>query len=256
MGLLERVQAEAAETRALEVPWRPWDSRYVPFNAGGPAHPSQTHTGMEQALRLAPLYAGARLLADMVASLPIQQYRRDPGGGHPTKVATGSLFTQPAAYGTIYDWLHMAMVSLVLTGNAWGFITQRDGYGFPTMIEWLPPERVSVLDDQEQPWNPMRSRIYFYGREMPRDSLFHIRAFSVPGHIEGLSPLRLFMELIQSGEDALAYGASWYKAGGFPPGTFQNQEIEVDAEQADEIRRRLTQSIRRREPLVYGRDWD
>jgi HK97 family phage portal protein len=113
-----------------------------------------------------------------------------------------------------------------------------------------------VLDDPDQPWNPMRARIYFYGRQMSRDELFHIRAFSVPGKLAGLSPLRLFMNLIASGNDALEYGASWYRAGGWPPGTFQNSETEVEPDQADEIRNRLTRSIQRREPLVYGRDWD
>jgi HK97 family phage portal protein len=263
MGLLERVaqtrSGELArsrtERRAVEVPWRPWDSRYVPFSAGGPSHPSYTQIGMEGALRLGPLFAGARLLADKVASLPLQTYRKLPAG-NPTPIATTGLLASPAAYGTIYDWVHMCMVSLVLTGNAWGLITGRDGYGYPTGIEWLPPERVEVVEDYDQPWNPTRSRIYFYGRQMAREEIFHIRAFSVPGKVAGLSPLRLFMDLIQAGQDALGYGASWYKSGGFPPGTFQNQEVEVDAEQADEIRRRLTKSIQRREPLVYGRDWD
>ena len=44
--------------------------------------------------------------------------------------------------------------------------------------------------------------------------------------------------------------------GGFPPGTFQNINEEVDSQQAKEIRRMLTDTIRERQPLVYGRDWD
>lgn len=255
MGLLDRIAASREERRAIQVPWRPWDSPYVPYSAGGPAHPSQMVVGVEHALRLGPLYAGARLIADMVASLPIQQYRKLPNGD-PVKVTTGQLLTQPSAMGTIYDWVHMAMVSLILQGNAMGLITGRDGYGYPTGIEWLPMDRVEVIEDDDQPWNPLRARILFHGTQLNRADLFHIRAFSVPGKVLGLSPLRLFMNLINSGQDALEYGASWYRAGGWPPGTFQNTEIEVDSEQADEIRRRLSNSIRRREPLVYGRDWD
>ena len=234
--------------------YRPWDNPYVPFSAGGPVHPSQAYAGTESSLRLAPLYAGTRLLADDVASLPLQQYRKAPGG-KPVRMTTSPLLDQPSAYGTIYDWLHQAMTSLVLHGNAWGYITGRDGYGYPTGIEWLPPERVQVVDSPEQPWNPLRAQIYFYGRLMTRDELFHIRAFSVPGKIAGLSPVGMFATLIQSGQDALEYGASWYRAGGWPPGTFENTELEVDEEQSNEIKRRLTRAIQRREPLVYGRDW-
>jgi len=148
------------------------------------------------------------------------------------------------------------MTSLLLQGNAWGYITGRDGYGLPSGIEWIPPEDVNVTDDEMQPWNPMRARIYVYGRLMDRSELFHVKAFSLPGRIEGISPLRAFALTILSGLEAERYGTDWYMAGGFPPGTFQNNELEVSDEQAQEIRAMLVSTMRRREPLVYGRDWD
>jgi len=148
------------------------------------------------------------------------------------------------------------MTSLLLQGNAWGYITSRDGYGFPQGIEWIPPQDVSVMDDEMQPWNPLRSRIYVYGRLMDRSELFHIKAFALAGRTEGISPLRAFATTILAGLEAQRYGTSWYQAGGFPPGTFQNSEIEIDADQAEEIRAMLSSTIQRRQPLVYGRDWD
>lgn len=255
MGLADRISARRVEKRAVEVPWRPWNDRYVPYDAGGPVHPSQASAGPEGALSLAPLFSGARLLADMVASLPLQCYRIVPNGPN-VKAPMSQLLQKPSAIGTVYDWLFQMMVSLILTGNAWGYITSRDGYGYPTSVEWLPSNHVSVIDDPQQPWNPLRARIYFHGRQMFPEELFHIRAFTIPGKVEGLSPLRLFMTLIGAGNAALNYGASWFESGGFPPGTFQNVEEEVDKTSADEIRRRLSDSIRKREPLVYGRDWD
>ena len=63
--------------------------------------------------------------------------------------------------------------------------------------------------------------------------------------------MRAFQLLIEAGQDALAYGADWYKAGGFPPGVFQNTEYEVDEEQADKIKAKLVRAQRRREPLVH-----
>jgi HK97 family phage portal protein len=152
--------------------------------------------------------------------------------------------------------MFQCMTSLLLQGNAWGLVTGRDGYGFPTGIEWIPPDDVTVVDDEEQPWNPLRARIYVFGRQMDRSELFHIKAFSVAGRTEGISPLRAFALTVTSGLEAERYGTDWYKSGGFPPGTFQNNEIEIDASQAAEIRESLVSSLRRREPLVYGRDWD
>jgi HK97 family phage portal protein len=257
VGLLERIQADRSEKRVISgVPWRPWDSPYLRFNAGGPVHPTRAFYGVDEALGLPALYSCARLLADSAASLPIKIYTKANPAGTSARYTGPSIFDMPSVSGTLFDWIFTAMTSLVLHGNAWGFITGRDGYGYPTGIEWIPPEDVSCQDDEMQPWNPLRTRIYVYGRLMSREELFHVKAFSVPGRTEGISPLRAFALTVLSGLEAARYGSDWYKAGGFPPGTFQNNEIEIDADQAAEIRASLTSSIRRREPLVYGRDWD
>ncbi len=236
--------------------YRPWDSPFTRFSAGGPAHPSRSFYGQDEALGLPALYAGCSLLANSVASLPVKVYTRDRGNGHSVRWYGPTIFDHPSVTGTVFDWMFTAMTSLVLQGNAWGFITSRDGYGFPTGIEWIPPQDVTVTDDEMQPWNPLRSRIYVYGRLMERSELFHIKAFSLAGRTEGISPLRAFALTILSGLEAQRYGTDWYKSGGFPPGTFQNNEIEIDADQAEEIRGLLMATMRRREPLVYGRDWD
>jgi len=212
--------------------------------------------GKDEALGLPALYSCVRLIADNLASLPLKMYIKPPGSVHAARYDGPSLFDKPSVTGTLYDWLFVAMTSLLLHGNAWGYITGRDGYGYPTGIEWIPPEDVAVTDDETQPWNPLRARIYAYGRLMDRSELFHVKAFSVAGRTEGISPLRAFALTVTAGLEASRYGTSWYASGGFPPGTFQNQEIEIDADQAEQIREMLTSAMRRRQPLVYGRDWD
>lgn len=153
------------------------------------------------------------------------------------------------------------MVSVLLQGNAWGFITGKDGYGFPTGIEWIPPEDVYVLEAKDQnSVNPLRSRVYVFGREVtwfgPDSEVFHVRGVTLPGRVEAISPLRAFALTWLAGREAQQFGTTWFQAGGFPPGTFQNAEMEVNAAQAAEIRGELVKSLRRREPLVFGRDWD
>ncbi len=256
MGLVDRVQASRSESRVISaVPWRPWDSASFPFSAGGPARPSRTIYGADGALRLAPLYACVRLIAEYIASLPLKVYLKDPSGR--ARQYTGpSIFDDPAPGTNVMDWLYECLTSLLLHGNAWGYILGRDGYGYPTQIQWMPPDMVTVTDDQSQPFNPLRSQVYFYGRRMNREEYIHIKAFAIPGRTEGISPLRAFALTIANGLEAQQYGTDWFAAGGFPPGTFKNVEIEIDPTQAAEIRSMLTTSIRRREPLVYGRDWE
>jgi HK97 family phage portal protein len=256
-GLIERIHASRPEQRVIGgVPWRPWDNPFMKFSAGGPVHPSRQFYGQDEALGLPALYSGVSLIANSIASLPIKIYARGNSSGHAVRYRGPSIFDHPCVSGTLFDWLFTMMTSLLLQGNAWGFITGRDGYGFPQGIEWIPPQDVSCVDDEMQPWNPLRTRIYVYGRLTDRNELFHVKAFSLAGRTEGVSPLRAFAMTILAGIEAQRYGTDWYRAGGFPPGTFQNSEIEIDADQAEEIRAMLTSTIRRREPLVYGRDWD
>jgi HK97 family phage portal protein len=261
VGLIERIQADRSEHRIIGgVPWRPWEDPFWKFNQGGPVHPTRAFYGADHALGLPALYSCVRLLAESLASLPLKIYTRAGGSElSPAQRYTGpTIFDKPSADGTYYDWIYQLMTSLLLFGNAWGLITGTDGFGYPTGIEWIPPEYVEVVDDEMQPWNPMRTRVYVQGRQIAnwRTELFHIRGFTLPGRTEGISPLRAFALTVLSGLEAQRYGSDWFAAGGFPPGTFANNELEVDASQANEIREQLTSAIRNRQPLVYGRDWD
>lgn len=255
----------AVETRVIGgVPWKPWDSWQWRFDTGGPAHPSRQFLGPDSALALPALYAGVKLIADNIASMPLRVYLQQLGrDGYPGKrLWTGpSMFDSPSYYNTLYEWINVMMVSVLLQGNAWGWITGRDHYGYPTGIEWIPPQDVYVHEaENEQSWNPLRAKVFAFGREVawhgPDAEVFHLRGMPMAGRIEGISPLRQFALTILAGTEAQRYGTDWYASGGFPPGTFQNAEIEVDVEQANMMRAQLVKSLRRREPLVYGRDWD
>jgi HK97 family phage portal protein len=256
MGLVDRVRESRNEQRTIGgALWKPWDNPFTKFSSGGPLHPAQSTYGADQGLSLVPLYACVRLIAEYISSLPLKIYVKTPDG-HQRRWEGPTIFDDPAPSTNIMDWLYEALTSLLLHGNAWGYILGRDGYGFPTQIQWMPPEMVTVIDEQTGPFNPLRSRVYFYGRRVSREEYFHIKAFSLPGRTEGISPLRAFAMTIMNGIEATRYGTDWFKAGGFPPGTFKNNEIEINPDDASEIRAMLNTSIRRREPLVYGRDWD
>src|ERR1700757_2534620 len=103
------------------------------------------HVTVSRALSLVPVFAAARLLADAISSLPLLLLKRD-SRGIAQRQPTPSLFRNPSIHGTTVDWLHRAVVSMALQGDAIGLITQRDFYGYPTMVEWLNPENVATYD--------------------------------------------------------------------------------------------------------------
>jgi HK97 family phage portal protein len=223
--------------------------------------------GQEKVLGLAAVYACVRFISDAMASLPVKVYRELPGGA-PERIYSTQLLGSPIAgggpqlHGTFYNWIYTGTASALLHGNAWGFITNRsgipgpDGLGLPTKVAWLPNDRISVRDSEMQPENPRAAQLWYMGHVVPLENLIHLPAFTIPGRLEAISPMLAFASLWAQGLEALDYSETWFHNGGFPPGSFQNMEETVSEDQSREIRRILTDTIRMRQPLVYGKDWD
>jgi HK97 family phage portal protein len=132
----------------------------------------------------------------------------------------------------------------------------RDYYGFPTMVEWLNPETVEVIDGVPAgPGSYMQPIWRWFGRQISPDDIVHIPWFCMPYRIRGLSPIGAFRSTANVGLGAAEYAAAWFANGGVPPGTFRNSEQLVSREDADMITSRLTSRLQQRKPLVFGRDW-
>jgi len=226
----------------------------LPWDRGGPLPNAQVDT--DRALTLVPVYAAVRLLADSIASLPLHLYRRTNDGVR-KQLSDPSLLVKPEINGTLYDWLHRLVTSLALRGNAYGLVTARDAYGTATMIEWLDPDLVYVLDRAfEGPGSFLQPIWYWRGKRIDKSELVHIPWFTLPFRVLGYSPLQAFAMTANTGLAAQQYSNDWFASGGVPPGKFKNSAKTVDESEANAIKQRLVNSIRRRQPLVYGSDWD
>jgi HK97 family phage portal protein len=227
-----------------------------PWDTGGPV--PGVNIGVDRALSLVPVFGAARLLADTVASLTPVLYTLGKDGIQ-RQLPTPSLFTQPSVYGTLFDWLHRGTTSMALQGDAIGLVTDRDYYGFPTMIEWLNPEQVATHDGNlSGPGSYMNPQWWWNGRRIndPRRDLVHIPWFCMPYKTRGLSPIGAFRVTANVGLGAQEYAADWFNNGGVPPGTIQNKMHTVSKEESDIITQRITQKLRTRKPLVFGNDWE
>jgi HK97 family phage portal protein len=232
------------EQRAINA-W-PWDE-------GGPV-PGRA-MNVDRALSLVPVFGAVRLLTDSVASLTPQLFKMG-ANGVPVLQSTPSLFAQPSVHGTLVDWQERAVASMALQGDAVGLITERDYYGWPTMIEWLNPDEVYVQDAAlVGPGSYMSPLWYWRGRRVRNEDIVHIPWFSLPYRVRGLSPIGAFRVTANVGLAAAEYADAWFRNGGVPPGTFQNTRQTVTKEDADLITARVTQRMRDRKPLVYGSDW-
>lgn len=234
----------AAEERAITS---------VPWSVGSPlAAPGVDQT---TALSLAAVYSATDLLSSSVATLPVKAYRRI-GSERRAMPSLPPLFARLVDTGQLVTWLRRCMTSLLLRGNAIGLVTSRDRFGWPLTIEWLNPDHVQVQDQAMHGEGSYLAPIWtWFGAPVNTEDIVHIPWYVTPERVLGLSPIAAFAATIGVGLSAQTYGADWFSAGGFPPGTFKNDDQLVSQDQSTEISNRLMSAMRARRPLVYGRDW-
>ena len=258
MNLLSRLRGEEQRT------FTGW-----PWNTGGP--PPYIAVGAERALSLVPVFGACRVLGDNIASLTPALYTVDRDDVW-SKMSTPSLFVNPSVNGTLFDWLQRAVHSMCLWGDAVGYVTQRNYYGFPTMIEWLNPEQVSCMDgssgqspydasgsfasDNTGPGSYMNPIWYWRGRQIDRQDIVHIPWFTMPYKVRGLSPIGAYQTIANVGLGAQDYASAWFLNGGVPPGTLKNSTQKISKEDADIMTARITSRLQQRKPLVLGSDWE
>lgn len=238
------------EQRSIEG-W-PWP--YWPWDTGGP--PPYERVDIHRALTLPPIFAAARLLADSIASMPPVLYRNG-NDGVPQQLPTPSLLVQPSVNGTQYDWLHRAVNSMALHGEAIGMITARDYYEFPTMIEWLDPREVEVHDQNLSGPGSYMNPIWFWrGRPLNREDIVHIPWHTEPWRVRGYPPIRALQLTANIGLGAQQFSSAWFHNGGVPPGVLKNTAQKVKKEDADTLAQLATNRFQQRKPLILGADWE
>lgn len=198
------------------------------------------------ALRLAPVYAATRLLADTVASLPLQAYQ--DRGGVKTKIPSPTLFGDPTDFGTIVEWVQRVMTSLTLRGNAWGYVTEFDRDGYPSHIEWLHPDDVSLYG-----WNRSLERPHWYWRgfHLEPERTVHIPGYVIPGEILGISPIQAYALTTETGILSQEFGRDWFRNGSVPSAVLETDHV-VGQDDAKTLKSRFMIAASGREPVVLG----
>jgi HK97 family phage portal protein len=98
------------------------------------------------------------------------------------------------------------MTSLALRGNSYHLVTERDKYEFATQLEPLHPDMVITQYNYEN-----GQRMYQVdGTKVPNHDIVHIRRFSLPAALVGLSPIQQARQAIGLGLAADRYGARYF----------------------------------------------
>jgi HK97 family phage portal protein len=244
MGSLFRVADLRREKRSYVDPLTTLSQqrRYAPSYAGA-------NVTDDTAMQLGAVWGCVDILAELVSTLPIDEYRDVNGAPRATM---SKFLADPAGDESGFEvWCRQLMVSELLRGNAYGLITSVGSDGWPLNIEILHPDRVTM--SRQLTWGPVQWRLDNQPiQKWPAGPLWHLPAYNTPGSPLGLSPITYAAQTIGIGLAAQKYGAEWFGGGGHPTATLESDQV-LDAAQAQALKDRVVDSLNGDPgPLILG----
>lgn len=203
--------------------------------------------GPERATQHVAAYAACNLIASVASTLPLDQFRGQDSERR--QVPRLGWLDDPdgAGYG-LEDWLYQLFDCALKRGNVVGRITETDRLGRPSLVSIAHPDAVTAKRRRESgeiEWTIER-------KPVPRDQVWHRRAYPIPGAIMGLSPVAHHARSIGLGLAAQEFGAQYFADGGHPTAILTTDKP-VGQAAARVVKERFLAAVRgNREPAVFG----
>jgi HK97 family phage portal protein len=205
-----------------------WNVGDIPTSSSYAAVPVTPSTAMQHSA----VWACVNLIAGSISTLPLAAYRR---GDREPLPDLPPILRAPAAGWSLPDFLYAALQSLLLRGNAYGLIVDRAGAGLlPSQVELLAPERVGVETNDRTIWR-------VDGQEVDPASIWHVKAFTAPGQLLGLSPIQHARQAIGLGLGAEKFAAKFFGESAIPSGLLTTDQ-RISTENARDLKERWKQS--------------
>jgi HK97 family phage portal protein len=193
------------------------------------------------ALQVTPVLACVALLADSVAVLPARAIREI---GDRTESVPMPSWLRDTPEQTTYELFHQMVSSLALHGNSFNYIDRDPNTGAVLALTPLHPTNVQVT--------AVNGKRYYTtnGVPVPESNMLHIRWWTPPQSLVGISPLEM-----QKTSIGLALAMERHLAQFYSQGATPSSVLEVDGDLTVEQAKVLqetweTQNRRRRRPAV------
>jgi HK97 family phage portal protein len=186
------------------------------------------------------------ILADSVASMPLRAYSIDPAGKRIMRPLPDVL-ANPDPESNTYELIHQAMASLALHGNAYIKI-DRDRSGNMIGLVPLHPYQMQVLPSGDQ----VGRKYLHLGNDIAREDMLHLRWFTPPQSLVGISPLNQARNLVGLALAMDRHLGQFYGEGATPSSILEtDQKLTLD--QANIIRNTWEATHKRhRRPAVLS----
>lgn len=204
----------------------------------------------DSSMRHMAVWRCKHLLADLVAGLPMDQYREQSGDRK--RMPQSEFVRTPSDLIEQDEWCYSLMLSALDCGNGFALVTKWGTDGLARRAEVVPPEEVSVRQDGFLA--PPEYRIG--NKVVDSDKILHLRAFGPkPGSVMGMSPIHAMAPTVGLGLAVREFGASWYAGGGHPTSLLSTAEDINDA-QALDAKEKFRTATTGDHIAVLGNGWD
>lgn len=209
-----------------------------------------TTVSADNAMRSSAVWACIRLRADLISTLPVDSYRMSQGVQ--VEMKPTPFLRNPAndRFG-VTDWLYSTQVELDRSGNCFGIIRARDGFGNPSVVELTPYSHVTVRGH-----GPTITAYKISGKEYDPSDVWHERQFTIAGVPLGLSPVAYAAMSIGGYLSAQQFGLDWFANGSVPAGRLKNTSKTITPAEAATAKERFKAAVAGRELFVHGSDWE
>jgi len=174
------------------------------------------------ALGVSSVLGAVALLADSVASLPLRTFKIK--NGRRIAVDMPDIIRNPDPESNEYELIHQTMASLALHGNAYIHI-DRDKRGNEIGLVPLHPYQMQVLPTGDQ----IGRKYLHLGNEISNQDIIHIRWFTPPQSLVGVSPMIQNRNLIGISLAMDRHLAQFYAEGATPSSVLEtDQKLTLD----------------------------
>lgn len=207
------------------------------------------------ALRSSAVWACLRLRAKLESTTPVDVFRRSAGVQF--EMPKPNIVSNPGSTSRMLRnaWMYASRFDLDRYGNSLGYISSRDGLGFPRTVDLWDAGAVGYVTP---PGDFSQVTGYRYrGQRYSPDEVWHEKQYPVAGLGWGLSPVQHAAWSIGGYLSAQQFALSWFGHGAFPSGILKNVDEDNISDSAREsAKRRFAASVANHDIVVLGAEWE
>lgn len=213
----------------------------------------------ETAMRHSAVWACLRLRADLVSTMPVDQYRKVRVGGVDVQVAVTTMPVLVSPGGErvgIQEWLYSTQVDLDRAGNCFGVITERNALGLAARIDLVALADVTVRARGADIYEYEIAGVKYNAENGRLRDVWHERQFTVAGSPLGLSPVAHAAWTLEEAFGAQRFALDWFGGKAVPMAALKNIAKTLTPGESRVAKDAFNAAIANGDLFVHGRDWE